>query len=203
MEVRYCMTRRDAWNFNVRMVSRIPVLWVLLVIWALLITGSVYWQPPQAQAQQVQASLYLRSPHIWWLPAVFFGTCGITVGVTLALLWNMVSTHYPDTEPRLISVTTVTPEGLEDVRRTMNNGRITLVPMRVLWKDIVSILWQNGDIYFQRQAGMNIVPRSAFETPRHAQQFLETAQRYWQSAKNGVPVPDAEATWPPAPRPGV
>lgn len=195
MEVRYCMTRREAWLFNLRMVYRKPALWVIFAVWALGITWSVYWQYPS-----VQASLYLRSPHIWWLPAVFFGTAGAIVGGILALLWNLVGTHYPDTEPRLISVTALTPECLEDVRRTRKEGRLTLVPMPVPWEDIVSIYWQDGDIYFQRKTGMNIVPRSAFETPRHAQQFLEAAQRYWQSAKNDVPVPADEAAWPPAPR---
>lgn len=197
MEIRYCMTRREAWRFNLAAFRR-PTLWVQFLIYAALMTWFAYWQYPS-----VQASLYLHSPHFWWLSAIFFATVGVFAGLILAVLWKSVCDRYPDAAPGPMSVTVLTPECLQDTQRKLVQGRLTLTPMRVLWTDIVSVHWRDGDVCFLRKSGSNLVPRSAFETPRHAQQFLDLAQLYWRCAQDGSAVPDTEAAWPPAPRSGV
>lgn len=204
MEIRYCMTRAEAWRFNSRILFRNRANWV---VWALNpagITWLTYWQYPS-----VQASLHLRSSHIWWLPAVFLGTYGIGVGLWSALIWKLADSHYPNADPPLVSTTVLTPDGLLDTQRKLVGRQLSLTQIHILWEDISRIYQQDGDIYFQRKAGAhkagtNVIPRSAFDNPREGQRFYEQAVAYWNAAKHGVLLPTEDAAvWPPAPRPGV
>ena len=72
----------------------------------------------------------------------------------------------------------------------------------VKWNDCKGIIRTATDILiFDWAYGFGVsVPMSAFNNPREAQDFYETAFGYWQSAKTGQPFMPADATgvWPPA-----
>ncbi len=218
MEIRYCMTRREAWRFNSRMLFRQWIIWVLFAFFAAMLTGSGLCQPPTAQTApywqlpSAQTSPYLHYPNVLWLLVMFLSIHAMFVGGCSALIWGFVGSYYPDTEPPLLSTTVLTPEGLQDTRRKIVGGQLSLTPIYIPWQDVTRIYrhgitqtyLQDADIYFQRKAGCNVIPRAAFDSPREGQQFYDQAVAYWNAAKNGMlsPAEDA-AVWPPAPRPGA
>lgn len=197
MEILYLVTRQDALRGNLHILLGRPANFLALVPLPAIMTGSAYMSSPS-----VQASAHLYSPHFWWLPALFFGFLTVWVSLMLSLIRQTVNVHYAETDPPLVSRTALTPEALEDTKREMKNKHILSVPLRVLWQDVTRIEWHEGDFYIWRKKGCSIIPRTAFENPRHAQGFLELAEQYWKAAKHGTATPDAESAWPPAPRSG-
>ena len=202
MEIRYCMTRREAWRFNSRMLFRQWIIWVLFAFFAAMMTGSAFWQPPAAQT-----SPYVHPPNIWWIPVTFLGIYSVFVVGCSALIWGFVGSYYPDTKPPLLSMTVLTPEGLQDTQRKIVAGQLSLMPIYIPWHDVTRIYrqgvtqtyLQNSDIYFQRKTGCNVIPRAAFDDPREAQQFYEQALSLWNAANHGASVPGEDtAVWPPA-----
>ena len=198
VEVRYCTTRQDVWSSTLYLLPRSPLpLSVGIVLPAVMTTWFAYWQWPA-----LQTSLYLHSKHGWWLPAVFLSLLCIFFFSTLGELRAKLKRLYPELPGDLVSITRLAPEGLHDTRRKMNDGELVIEPMMVPWKIVRTIIWQEGDIYFLRRNGSNIVPRTAFDDKRESQQFYQQAVSLWNAARYGAPVPVEEAaTWPPAPRP--
>jgi len=198
MEIRYLVTRQDALRGNLHILVGRPSLWPSFMLLPAFFTGLIYWQYPS-----VQASLHLYSPHVWWLPAIFFVLLAGWAFLMLSLIRQTVNVHYADTDPPLVSRTALTPEALEDTNRETKNKQLTSVPLRVSWQDVTRIEWHEGDFYIWRKKGCSIIPRSAFDNPRHAQAFLELAEQCWKAAKHGTTVTETEVVWPPAPRPGA
>ena len=182
MEITYSSTRSDQWRCHLYVMFHRPQTVLTQLLTPAILT---FWLTP-----------LFRTYGILAIPLALLVSLLLSALILGLTLQALIIKRLPTPTSQRICTTSLSPELFRDITPDKT--------MEYLWTQITDIRLHNSDFYFWLGGTRgNFIPGSAFENPREAQLFFDTAVHYWQSAKSGQVAaggPSQNGSWPPAPR---
>lgn len=169
MEVTYNMSRADQWRCNLYVMLHRPSTVGGLLIGPLIVAAwllYLYHSGTPHHPLRVVAVILIVVLSISWYLALF-----------AFMLKRYIDAKTPRADSQRICTTSITADGVRDV--TPDQTQL------LVWKDVKTIRFHKGDIYFWRAMAGLIVPRGAFGDTNEAQRFYQTALDFWRSHQGG------------------
>lgn len=183
MEVTYRVTRGDAWREITHIYTHHPQLYKSL-LWLLLLCVAV-----AVPDLLIHAFLSALRTSIGFMVLMLL--------ITLASAAHSVYKKFPSKNTERIRTDKTGPQGFECLVPEFHHC--------AAWQSVLKIEETAQDFFIFAEKGASYAtPRRAFQNPEQAQEFLQVARTYWNSAKMGIPLPpqNDSTVWPPSPRPG-